>query len=454
MLIKNCLLCDPSVGDVKAKPVKCDVRIDGAVIAEVADAGKKGLAAEKSETVFDADGLWLMPGLIDLHTHLRDFGQTAKEDIASGTLSAAAGGYTTVVAMANTVPPIDNTRIFNQLLQMIKEKAVVQVLPIACVTKGMAGSELTEMALLSELGAVGFSDDGLPLTNLAVMRRALEQAKVLGTLVVSHPEDKDLSGTGAMNESSYATARGLPGVPSASEAACIAREIEVVRMTGASLHFAHVSAAASVKLIERAKADGLSVTADTTPHHLTLTDGEIPGYDANFKMNPPLRSKADQEILAQALKSGIIDAIATDHAPHTHAEKHSGFVNAPCGVIGLETAFALCLERLAQAGSSAAGENVMTPIEVIRKFTTAPAAILGLPEPSLKSGAAASITLFDPAAEWIYDGRKATSKSHNSPFSGRTIKGRTVLTLWGGKIAYQRDDAMERWTAIEGLALK
>lgn len=443
MLIKNCLLCDPATDNIKAKPAKRDIRVEGAVIAEIGDR----IDAEKDEIIFDADGLWLMPGLIDLHTHLRDFGQTAKEDIATGTLSAASGGYTTVVAMANTVPPIDNGRIFNQLLQMIKEKAVVQVLPIACVTKNMAGAELVEMALLSELGAVGFSDDGMPVTNLAIMRRALEQAKVLGTLVVSHPEDKDLSGTGALNESPYATARGLPGVPSASEAACIAREIEVVRLTGASLHFAHVSAAASVKLIERAKADGLPVTADTTPHHLTLTDSDIPGYDANYKMNPPLRSKADQDILVEALKAGIIDAIATDHAPHTHSEKQSGFVNAPCGVIGLETAFALCLERLNGGGGDS--KNQMTLIEVIRKFTSEPARILGLPEPAIKVGAPANLTLFDPAQNWVYDGRKATSRSHNSPFTGRTIKGRTILTLWGGKVAYQLEDK-----TVEGLALK
>lgn len=443
MLIKNCLLCDPATDNIKAKPAKRDIRVEGAVIAEIGDR----IDAEKDEIIFDADGLWLMPGLIDLHTHLRDFGQTAKEDIATGTLSAASGGYTTVVAMANTVPPIDNGRIFNQLLQMIKEKAVVQVLPIACVTKNMAGAELVEMALLSELGAVGFSDDGMPVTNLAIMRRALEQAKVLGTLVVSHPEDKDLSGTGALNESPYATARGLPGVPSASEAACIAREIEVVRLTGASLHFAHVSAAASVKLIERAKADGLPVTADTTPHHLTLTDSDIPGYDANYKMNPPLRSKADQDILVEALKAGIIDAIATDHAPHTHSEKQSGFVNAPCGVIGLETAFALCLERLSGGGGDS--KNQMTLIEVIRKFTSEPARILGLPEPAIKVGAPANLTLFDPAQNWVYDGRKATSRSHNSPFTGRTIKGRTILTFWGGKVAYQLENK-----TVEGLALK
>ncbi len=449
MLIKNCLPCDPAA-KVEKKAALCDLRIDHGMISEIEKAGK--LEARSSETVFDGEGLWLLPGFIDLHTHLRDLGQSAKEDVATGTLAAATGGYTTVVAMANTVPPIDNPAIFTKLLQIIKEKALIEVLPIACVTQNMAGSELTEMALLSQLGAVGFSDDGLPVTNLAVMRRALEQSKALGSLIVSHPEDKDLSGPGTMNESVYATAKGLAGVTTASEAACIAREIEVVRITGAALHFAHVSARASIKLIERAKADGLPVTCDTTPHHLTLTDSEIPGYDANYKMNPPLRSKKDQEALVQALKSGVIDAIATDHAPHTVGEKEKGFNGAPCGVIGLETAFALCLERLADESVPAADRHSL--LEVVRLFTTAPARILGITEPSLKVGAAANLSLFDPSNHWLYNAHKAASKSENSPFNGHLIRGRTVLTLWGGKVAYQHEPATSRWLAIEGLALK
>ena len=462
MLIKNCLVFDhpehttkkgeagtPPVAKEEAdrEPIECDVRTDGDTIIEIG----QNLTPFSSETVFDGKGLWLLPGFIDIHTHLRDFGQTAKEDVASGTLSAATGGYTTVVAMANTVPPIDNVTTFNQLLSLIAEKAVVRVLPIATVTKGMAGKELTEMALLSELGAVGFSDDGLPVTNLAVLRRALEQAKVLGSLVISHPEDKDLSGPGSMNESPYATIKGLAGVPTASEAACIAREIEVVRLTRAPLHFAHVSAAASVKLIARAKEDGLPVTADTTPHHLTLTDAEIPGYDTNFKMNPPLRSREDQEALVAALKTGILDAIATDHAPHTEAEKERGFAEAPCGIIGLETAFALCLERLTEQAVPA---HRLSRRQVIDKFTTAPARILGLPAPEIKAGAPASFSLFDPACHWTYHARKESSKSHNSPFNNRLIKGRTMLTIYAGKIAHQHEPAMNRWLAIEGLALK
>ena len=445
MLIRNCLIVDPSLPEVDFKATaKTDVRIEGGVIADVAP----GLKAHSSETVFDGDGLWLMPGLIDLHTHLRDFNQGAKEDIATGTQAAAAGGYTTVVAMANTVPPIDSPMIFKQLQEMIAEKAVIKVLSVANVTKGMAGQEITEMGLLSELGAVAFSDDGLPISNLAVLRRALDQARAIGTLVISHPEDRDLSGSGVMNESATSTALGLAGVTTASEAACIAREIEVARITGAQLHFAHVSTLASINLIERAKADGLQVTADTTPHHLTLTDTDIGAFDTRFKMNPPLRSQADQEALCVALKKGILDAIGTDHAPHTDSEKGAGFNAAPCGVTGLETALPLCLERLTAAPGK------LSVLEVLRKFTSAPAKILGLPEPSICKGRNADLFLFDPKAKWQYDVKSGQSRSKNSPFNGRTLTGRTLLTLSAGRIAYQYEPAMDRWLSIEGLALK
>jgi dihydroorotase len=454
MLIQNCILVDPAhehVGGNAAHPGvehKRDVRVENGMITDISTE----LKGHDSETVFDGAGLWLMPGLIDLHTHLRDFGQGAKEDIATGTQAAAAGGYTTVVAMANTVPPIDNPLIFQNLQQLIAQKAVIKVLCVANVTKGMAGKEITEMALLSELGAVAFSDDGLPVSNLAVLRRALEQARALGTLVISHPEDRDLSGPGVMNESATSMALGLAGVTTASEAACVAREIEVARITGAHLHFAHVSTRASINLIERAKADGLPVTADTTPHHLTLTDTDVGAFDTSFKMNPPLRTMADQLALVEALKKGIIDAIATDHAPHTAAEKAQGFNPAPCGVLGLETAFSLCLQRLS-TGQSDRSQR-LTVVDVLRKFTSAPARILGLPEPSLTSGRSADLFLFDASASWTYDVKAGHSKSKNSPFSGRTLTGRTLLTLCQGAVAFQHEPAMGRWVSIEGLALK
>jgi dihydroorotase len=459
MLIQNCTIIDPSQKDgsddthVHRPEHKHDLRIDNGMITEI---GTK-IDAHGSETVFDADGLWLIPGLIDLHTHLRDFGQGAKEDIATGTQAAAAGGYTTVVAMANTVPPIDNAMAYQHLQQLIAQKAVIKVLSVANVTKGMAGQEVTEMALLSELGAVAFSDDGLPVTNLAVLRRALDQARAIGTLVISHPEDRDLSGAGVMNESATSAALGLCGVTTASEAACIAREIEVARITGAHLHFAHVSTRASINLIERAKADGLPITADTTPHHLTLTDRDIGDFDPNFKMNPPLRSRADQIALVAALSKGIIDAIATDHAPHTAGEKGRGFNEAPCGVTGLETALSLCLERLCGLGQTHEMDDGVvrfSPVDVLRKFTSAPAKILGLPEPSITVGRNADLFLFDAQAKWTYDPKHGHSRSKNSPFAGRTLTGRVLLTLCQGAVAFQHEPAMGRWVSIEGLALR
>jgi dihydroorotase len=241
-------------------------------------------------------------------------------------------------------------------------------------------------------------------------------------------------------------------VTTASEAACIAREIEVARITGAHLHFAHVSTRASINLIERAKADGLPITADTTPHHLTLTDADVGDFDANFKMNPPLRCMADQLALVEGLKKGVIDAIATDHAPHTDAEKSQGFNPAPCGVTGLETAFPLCLQRLS-AGESDRSQR-FSVLDVLRKFTSAPARILGLPEPSLTVGRSADLFLFDPNVKWIYDVKQGHSKSKNSPFAGRTLTGRILLTLCQGAVAYQHEPAMGRWVSIEGLALK
>ncbi len=381
------------------------------------------------EDYLDAAGAWLMPGMVDMHTHLRDLGQTIKEDIATGTKAAAAGGYTTVCAMANTVPPIDNVAILADVLERIAEKAVIKVLPVANVTRGMAGKEITEMARLQKLGAIFFSDDGLPVTNLAILRSALAQCKMLNTFITSHPEDRDLSGPGVMNESVYSLKKGLSGVPTASESACIAREIEVVRYTGGRIHFAHVSALASIKLIERAKADGLPVSADTTPHHITLCDGDIPDFDTSYKMNPPLRSQADQEACVKALAEGILDCIGTDHAPHTDEEKGRGFNAAPCGITGLELALPLCLERLSQAK--------MTPQQVLALFTSAPRRILGLPEASIAPGAVADLHLFDAKQKWTYDARKGHSKSHNSPFHGRTITGKTLATIVDGRIVFR-----------------
>lgn len=422
ILLKGGLLLDPSA----SKETTCDVRIvDGDLIELGADLQPGGV-----EQVVDASGLWITPGFIDLHTHLRDFGQSDRETIETGTLAAAAGGYTTVLAMANTDPPIDNAAILCQLMCKIEEHAHVEVLPVACVTKGMAGKELTSMVELAGAGAAAFSDDGMPIANMAVLRRALEYARLADRLIISHPEETDLSGGGSMHECAVSTSLGLAGIPAASESAAVAREIEVVRQTGCRLHFAHVSTAAATELIRRARQDGLPVTADATPHHLTLTVDDMRPYDSSYKMNPPLRTGKDQEALVAALNDGTIDAVATDHAPHTSLDKSQPFDQAPFGVIGLETAFPLALERLV----SRAG---MSRLSFVALFTTRPAAVLGLPQPSIAAGSQANLVMFDPQHKWTYDPGGGHSRSRNSPFHGRSMTGKAVMTVYRGKIVYK-----------------
>ncbi|HEY9776247.1 MAG TPA: dihydroorotase [Planktothrix sp.] len=425
-LLKGGRVLNPSAITADELASDSDVRIAGGIVIDV----RANLKAKDDEKEIDASGLWIMPGFIDLHTHLRDFNQCEKETVSTGTRSAAAGGYTTVVAMANTDPPMDNSLVIARLKDLIAKHACVTVLPVACVTKGMAGSELTNMAELAESGVIAFSDDGMPVSDLGVLRRALEYSEVCERFIISHPEDKSLTAGGVVNESASAVRLGLPGIPSSSEAACVAREIEVVRNFGGKLHFAHISTAAAVALIREAKASGLRVTADVTPHHLMLTDEDIDEFDTAFKMNPPLRAKADQEALVRALQDGTIDAIATDHAPHTMTEKARPFVEAPFGVIGLETAFPLALERLRT-------DDPLSHLEVISFFTANPAKILGLAEPRVAIGCPANLSLFDPKLKWTYDAAAGHSKSRNSPFNSRKLKGKTLITLYKGEVVYQ-----------------
>jgi dihydroorotase len=422
MLIKNGLLLDPVDGQER----KTDILIKEGVVAKIAP----DLPVGEVRNVLDASNLWIAPGFIDIHTHLREIGQADREDVGTGTMAAAAGGYTCVVTMANTEPPIDNGAILRVLLEKIEEKAHIEVLPIACVTKGMEGNELTNMVELAELGVAAFSDDGKPVSNLAVLRRALQYAAVSERVIISHPEDEHLSGGGVIHEGLTATKLGLPAIPGASEAACISREIEVVRETGGRLHFGHVSLEASVNLIRRAKADGLPVTADATPHHITLTVDDIVEFDSNYKMNPPLRTAADVAALVAGLADGTIDAIATDHAPHTSLDKEKPFEQAPFGVIGLETAFSLSYERLVKGAGVAA-------LDFIAMLTTRPAAVLDLPAPSISEGQPASLVILDPQHTWIYDAKKGFSKSSNSPFSGRKLTGKALLTFCRGTAVYK-----------------
>jgi dihydroorotase len=426
ILIQGGRVIDPTSGQEAVK----DIRISGNSITAIADK----LPASDSDSVFDAQGLWVCPGFIDMHTHLRDLGQKDKEDIESGTRAAAAGGFTTVVAMANTDPPVDNGAILSVLLARIEDKAHIDVLAVAAVTRGLAGEELTNMSELADLGAVAFSDDGMTISNMAVLRRALEYARMTGRVVISHAEDRDLSAGGCIQEGHTCTSMGLAGIPAASETAAVARELEIVRLTGAPYHFTHVSCAQTVRLIKRAKEDGLPVTADVTPHHLTLNVDQIAGYDTNYKMKPPLRLASDQEALAQGLKDGTIDAIATDHAPHTRLEKATTMEEASVGIIGLETAFSLCYERLVMSA-------ILTPVQLVSLFTSKPASILSLPAPSLDVGAPANITVIDVAAKWTYDPTHGMSKSHNSPYAGKSMHGKPILTIYGGALVHTDERA-------------
>lgn len=405
---------------------RADVRIADGVIKEISEE----LTAASDETVIEANDMFITPGLIDIHTHLRDLNQAGKETIETGTKAAAAGGFTTVVSMANTDPPTDTPKIFSIVKDKIEASACIRVLPLAAVTLGLKGEQLTEMAQLAEMGAVAFSDDGMPLHNLAVMARGLQYAKMLNKTIISHPEDHALSKKGCMHDSQFATKLGLEGIPSVSESACIAREIEVVRAVGGRLHFAHVSTTEAVQLIKRAKEDGLSITAEVSPHHITLADEDIRDFDTRFKMNPPLRSKHDQNRLVEALREGIFDAIATDHAPHTKQEKSQAFANAPFGIIGLETAFSVVYERLVKEGH-------LTINELIYLLTTGPAAVIGLPDPALTVGSRADIAVIDPHRGWTYQTSKGFSKSTNSPYDGVALSAKVVATIANGKIVHQ-----------------
>jgi dihydroorotase len=429
ILIRRGLIVHPQAPGVRKDKdafKRADIRITDGVITEISEE----LSNEPDETVLDANDHWILPGLIDIHTHLRDLNQSAKETIETGTRAAAAGGFTTVVAMANTDPTTDSPRIFSIVQEKIAAHAQVRVLPVAAVTLGLKGEQLTEMAQLAEMGAIAFSDDGMPLMNLSLLARGLQFAKLLNKTIISHPEDRALSRGGCVHDSIVATRMGLEGIPSASESACVAREIEVVRATGGRLHFAHISTSAAVDLIKRAKADGLPITAEVSPHHISLCDEDIRDFDTHYKMNPPLRAKQDQFKLVEALSEGVFDAIATDHAPHTRQEKAQAFATAPFGIIGLETAFNVCYDRLVKQGR-------LTINQLTYLLTLGPANVIGLADPTIKPGARADLTVIDPKRNWKYQAQEGYSKSANSPYDGMTLATRVVTTIAAGKVVFQ-----------------
>lgn len=374
--------------------------------------------------VIDAGGCWVVPGLIDMHVHLREPGEEYKEDILSGAKAAASGGFTAVACMPNTKPVNDNAAI-TAMIRAKAAEAAVRVYPVGAISLGSEGHQLAEYGEMKAAGAVAVSDDGRPVRDSQLMRRALEYASNFDLPVISHSEESTLS-TGVMNEGPVSTQLGLKGIPTAAESIMVYREIALAEFTGTRVHIAHVSTAMSVELIRAAKARGVRVTAETAPHYFTLTDEAVIDYDTNTKMNPPLRSAADREAIRAALADGTLDAIATDHAPHSILEKELEFDTAANGIIGLETSLPL--------GLALVREKVVEAARLIELMSVNPARILGVPGGSLSPGMAADLTLIDPQRAFVYTADQVVSKSRNTPFLGWKLQGRAVMTMVGGNI--------------------
>lgn len=382
------------------------------------------------DRMMDATGLVVCPGLIDMHVHLRQPGREDKETIASGTMAAARGGFTAVCCMPNTAPVNDTRSVTEFILDVAKREGAVQVYPVGAITKGLKGEELAEIGELFEAGCVAISDDGRPVMNAELMRRAMEYAAMFDLPVIQHSEDLHLSGRGVVHEGFVSTELGLRGIPSASEAVMVARDILLAELTGARLHVAHVSAAESVCLIRAAKARGVRVSCEATPHHIALTEEAVRGFSTHAKMNPPLRSETDRQALLDGLRDGTIDVIATDHAPHTVQEKEQEFDLAPFGVIGLETALAVTLTTMVYPG-------VLSLSEAIAKLSSEPARILKLPKGQIAEGADADLTIFDPNRDWTVELSAFASKSRNTPFDGWRLKGAAAAALVAGKVVWE-----------------
>jgi dihydroorotase len=387
--------------------------------------------ADDGAELFDARGLVVAPGFIDLHVHLREPGEEYKETIASGAAAAVAGGFTSVCAMPNTSPVNDNASVTRYIIEKASQAALANVYPVGAITRGSAGAELAEMAEMKEAGAVAVSDDGWPVMNSQVMRHAMEYARDHGLVVVDHCQDTALSAGGAMNEGRYSTLLGLKGMSRAAEESHVARDIMLAELTGARLHIAHISTAGAVEMVRAAKRRGIRVTCEVTPHHLALTDESVVGFDTNTKMNPPLRAEQDRAALIEAVRDRTIDAIATDHAPHHADEKMLEYDRAPFGVIGLETALGVALDALYHTKRA----NLARIIEML---TIGPARVFSLSRGTLALGtlalgAAADITVFDPEREWTVDPKNFRSRSRNTPFAGRTLRGAVVATFVAGR---------------------
>lgn len=391
-----------------------------------------GRARAKADVVVEAKGLVVTPGLIDMHVHLREPGNEDEETIASGSAAAVAGGFTSVAVMPNTDPPVDNEASAEFVVLQAERARKANIYPIGAITMERKGQDIAEIGQLSRGGVVAFSDDGDSVQNAEVMRIALEYANMFDRPIISHCEDKDLAGDGVMHAGYVSMVLGLPGMPSAAEEIMVSRDITLAEMTRSRLHIAHVTTAGAVDLVRRAKKRGVRVTAEVCPHHLALTDECVRGYDPNFKMNPPLRPAEDVKALLAGLKDGTIDAIASDHAPHTFEEKDVEFGLAPFGVIGMESSLAVILKVLVH-------KRVLALPQAVAKMTIGPARILGIPKGTLAPGADADVTIMDLEREWTIDAARFRSKSRNCPFHGWKVRGKAVTTIVGGEIRHEEN---------------
>lgn len=423
LLIRNGRVIDPA----SATDTVADILIQDGVIAAV----EAGLTAADAE-VFNASGLIVSPGFIDMHVHLREPGIEHAETIETGARAAAAGGFTSICCMPNTLPVNDNATVTSYIVERARKYAVTNVFPIGAITKNSAGEELAAIGSMKAAGVVAISDDGRPVMNARVMRRAMEFARSFDLPVIDHCEDLNLSAGGDMHEGFESVRLGLRGIPACSEDVMVARDILLAQLTGARFHVAHISTQNAMAMVAHAKRHALPVTCEATPHHFALTDAQMPPYDSNFKMKPPLRTACDAGAVVDGIVAGAVDAIATDHAPHPGSEKMQEFEKCPFGVIGLETALGLALEHLVHTGK-------IPLARLVALLTTGPARVLHLDRGTLAVGAPGDVTIFSTDLEWTYDVNQSFSKSRNSPFDGHTFRGGPVATIVDGAMVWQRE---------------
>ena len=423
ILLKNGRVLDPASG----RDGIYDLLINDGIIVAV-----DSNIPEADNEVIDATGCFIMPGLVDLHVHFREPGFEYKETIKTGSLAAARGGVTTVLPMPNTRPIADSIEVISHINDIVKRDAVVNVLQVASVTMGQEGNVPTDIEALRKIGVVAISEDGKSVMNAEVYRQAMVKAAEYDMTVLAHCEDKNMVNGGALNESEKSRELGIKGITNGVEDVIVARDILLSKETGCRLHLCHCSTEDSVKMIAAAKAEGLRVTGEVCPHHFTLCDEDIPGDDADYKMNPPLRSRRDMEALIEGLKNGTMDVISTDHAPHSEEEKRKPIAESPFGITGLETSLCLTYTELVLKG-------VLTPMQMVEKMSYNPAKIIGIDRGTLMPGAVADVTIMDPEWEFVIDRNEFVSMGHNTPFDGRTVKGRVVTTIVNGEIVYREN---------------